>query len=60
MVTGVLLYVPLAVWGFWYFATNGLATTGTLLQALAIGPAYHLYAAWNHRRRAARMAASDA
>jgi hypothetical protein len=60
VVTGVLLYVPLALWGFWYFATSGMASTGTLLQALVIGPAYHLYAAWNHRRRAARMAAPRA
>jgi hypothetical protein len=60
VVTGMLLYVPLAIWGFWHFATSGLASTGTLLQALVIGPAYHLYAAWNHRRRAARMAAGGA
>lgn len=58
--TGVLVYVPLAVWGFWHFASSGLATSGMLVQAAVIGPAYHLYAAWNHRRRATRMAAGGA
>ena len=58
VVTGVLVYLPLAAWGFWHFATRGWATTGMLAQAAVIGPAYHLYAAWNHRRRAARAAAA--
>lgn len=58
--TGLLVYLPLAVWGFWHFAASGLATTSMLVQAAVIGPAYHFYAAWNHRRRAARMAAADA
>ena len=41
-------------------AASGLATAGMLVRAAVIGPAYHLYAAWNHRRRAARMAAGGA
>jgi hypothetical protein len=58
LVTGVLVYLPLAAWGFWYFASTRLAPVSVLIQALAIGPAYHLFSAWNHRRRAARMARS--
>jgi hypothetical protein len=58
--TGALVYLPLAVWGFWHFAANGSATTSMLVQAAVIGPAYHVYAAWNHRRRAARMSAAGA
>jgi len=58
--TGVVVYLPLAVWGFWHFTASGLATPGMLAQAAVIGPAYHFYAAWNHRRRAARISTVDA
>ena len=58
VVTGLVIYIPLAVFGFTTFGRNGLATTGTMLQALIIGPAYHVYAAWNHRRRAKRATAA--
>jgi len=56
VVTGVVLYIPLAAWGFVYFALNG-ARADVLIQAALIGPAYHFYSAWNHRRRARRFAA---
>jgi len=59
VVTGLVVYLPLAVYGFAHFASNGLASRGTMLQALLIGPAFHAYSAWNHRRRA-RIAASVA
>jgi hypothetical protein len=56
--TGLVLYIPLAVFGFVSFGGSGRASTGTMVQALLIGPAYHLYAAWNHRRRARRLGLS--
>ena len=52
VVTGCILYLPLAVFGFVYFWRAGLANVALLLQAAIIGPAYNVYAAWNHRRRA--------
>lgn len=52
VVTGCLVYVPLAVFGFIYFWRNGLAGRSVLIQAALIGPAFHIYSAWNHRRRA--------
>ena len=58
VVTGVLVYLPLAAFGFYYFWREHLAGAGVLIQAALIGPAYHVYSAWNHRRRA-RAAASD-
>lgn len=56
VITGVIGYLPLAVFGFWYFWQRGLARPEVLVQAAIIGPAYNVYAAWNHRRRA-RIAA---
>ena len=52
VVTGCIVYLPLAVFGFVYFWRAGLANVALLLQAAIIGPAYNVYAAWNHRRRA--------
>jgi hypothetical protein len=51
LVTGMLLYVPLAIYGFWYLLHNGQASAGTALLAGIAGPAYHLYSAAKHRRR---------
>jgi hypothetical protein len=50
--TGFFLYLPLAVFGFIYFWRAGLASAPLMVQAALIGPAYNIYAAWNHRRRA--------
>jgi hypothetical protein len=59
VVTGCIIYVPLAAFGFVYFWRAGLASTPTLVQAAVIGPAYNLFAAWNHRRRAKSLASAD-
>jgi hypothetical protein len=56
VVTGCFVYLPLAVFGFVYFWRAGLANALLLLQAAIIGPAYNVYAAWNHRRRAKSLA----
>ncbi|HEV7388356.1 MAG TPA: HXXEE domain-containing protein [Gemmatimonadaceae bacterium] len=56
VVTGCLVYIPLAVFGFRYFWQRGWATIDVVVQAALIGPAYLLFSAWNHRRRARAMA----
>ncbi len=56
VVTGCIVYLPLAVFGFLYFWREGFAEPSILVQAALIGPAYNIYAAWNHRRRAKSMA----
>jgi hypothetical protein len=52
VVTGTLLYVPLAIYGTWVFILMGRAPLATGIQALAWGIAYHLWSSWHHRRRA--------
>jgi len=52
VVTGCLVYLPLAVFGFRYFWEGGWASIGVVVQAALIGPAYLLFSSWNHRRRA--------
>lgn len=48
VVTGVVLYLPLAVWGFLRFSRNGLASPFMVVQALLIGAGYVW---WSIRRR---------
>ena len=56
MITGMGLYVPLAVWGYPYFVLGGRASITTAIIAFFIGASYHLWVGraihlW--RRRAA-------
>jgi hypothetical protein len=58
VITGTIVYLPLAAFGFWYFWQHGLARPEVMAQAAIVGPAYNVYAAWNHRRRARKAAAA--
>jgi hypothetical protein len=52
VVTGVLLYVPLAIVGYWQFLIGGLASVWVAALAAAVGGTYHLWAGMLHRARA--------
>lgn len=54
LVTGVLLYLPLACWGFVHFVRSGGASWGTAAAAAVLGGSYHLWAAGLHGLRARR------
>jgi hypothetical protein len=54
VVTGTLLYLPLSVLGYRLLVANGKVAPLTALQAVAIGIGFHVWSAWNHKRRAAR------
>lgn len=50
--TGVLLYVPLALIGYWYFLHTGQVSAGPAVLAAILGGSYHLWASFAHRWRA--------
>jgi len=52
MISGIILYIPLAIYGYAHFLRSGQASTGTALIAVAIGVSYHFISFANHRRRA--------
>jgi uncharacterized protein with HXXEE motif len=52
MISGIVLYIPLAIYGFAHFLRSGQASMGTALLACAIGGSYHFISFANHRRRA--------
>ncbi|HKI87011.1 MAG TPA: HXXEE domain-containing protein, partial [Thermoanaerobaculia bacterium] len=54
VVTGVLLYIPLALFGYWYMPQARHTSLLTVLIATALGSTYQLFSLANHRRRAAQ------
>jgi uncharacterized protein with HXXEE motif len=50
MVTGLLLYVPLAIYGCTYFLKSGSVSIGGAVMALLIGGSYPLWSAVFHAR----------
>jgi hypothetical protein len=46
--TSLLLYVPLAVYGFWHFVSSGLTSFSTSILAALLGGSNHLWASMLH------------
>jgi len=57
MISGSVLYLPLAVYGFVHFLRSEQASVWTALAAIAIGGSYHFISSANHRRRTRRIGA---
>ena len=53
LVTAVLLYLPLGLFGYWYFLRSGLSSIGTAVTALLLGASYPVLSLLNHRCREA-------
>lgn len=47
--TGLLLYIPLCAWGFWYFLENKYATPEFALVSFLIGGSYQFWSMRIHR-----------
>jgi hypothetical protein len=56
VVTGVLIYVPLALYGYWWFLASKRVPPMAALTAAALGGSYHYWARLIHRARAGRRA----
>ncbi len=54
LVTGLLLYVPLAIYGYVVLVGGGQASPVTALAAALLGGSYPLLSMWMHARRARR------
>ncbi len=54
MVTGLFLYVPLTVYGYFRFLSSGQASFPTAIIAAAIGGSYPFWSKVLHNRRAER------
>jgi hypothetical protein len=58
VVTGVLLYVPLALYGYGWFHTSNRVGLVPALGAAVVGGSYHFWAKLIHRARAGRRTRS--
>ena len=56
MATGILLYLPMAAYGYAHFLRTQQASAGTAVAAAALGGSYHVWSAVMHSRRARRAA----
>lgn len=52
LVTAVVLYVPMAIVGYWQFIGSGEASWGIAIAAGLVGGSYHLWASLIHKIRA--------
>jgi len=52
VVSGVLLYIPVAVYGYFHFLQTRRVTIGTAIVSAALGGSYYFISIANHRRRA--------
>jgi hypothetical protein len=52
LVTGMLVYLPLAGFGLWHFIRAGQLSLLAALGSIAVGASYHLWASIGHRVRA--------
>ena len=52
VITGALVYLPLGILGYAVVVRPGVVALGTAIEALIVGVGFHVWSAWNHRRRA--------
>lgn len=52
VITSIFIYIPLAIYGYWYFLSTGKVSWMTAILSFLVGIAYHLYSSFNHQRRA--------
>jgi hypothetical protein len=56
MISGALLYIPLAIYGYCYFVQNRRVTLATAGVSAVLGGLYYFISIANHRRRARHQA----
>src|SRR5205085_12209201 len=56
LVTGTLLYIPLAVGGIIALRRQGLLATSSIIQALLFAVVYSTWSSWQHRRHSMKAA----
>ena len=55
LATSIILYLPLSVYGYWYFLTHALTTVEQEIVSSMTGFIYWYVSALNHKRRARKI-----
>ena len=51
VITSTVIYIPIAIYGNWYFISTGKVTWTTAILCFSVGIAYHLFVSYNPLRR---------
>lgn len=54
-ITSILIYIPLGIYGYWYFISTGMLSLVSVILCSFVGIAYHLFSKFNHLRRAGKL-----
>lgn len=52
IITSLLLYIPLTIYGYWFALSNNLASIETAISSFIVGVIYVWFSSFNHGRRA--------
>ncbi|HVO72448.1 MAG TPA: HXXEE domain-containing protein [Ignavibacteriaceae bacterium] len=58
IVTSILIYIPMALYGYWYFLSSGKVSIEQAITSGSIGIIYLFFSAYNHKRRAKKLSSS--
>jgi hypothetical protein len=58
MVTSILLYIPISIYGYWYFISLHITSEAQAVVSSMTGIVYLIFSVLNHKRRARRMETS--
>ena len=55
IVTSVLLYIPISIYGYWFILSNQLISKELAVSSSLVGIIYLLFSSFNHKRRARKF-----
>jgi hypothetical protein len=55
VITSILIYMPLGIYGYWFFLSTGQISWVTAILCSFAGIAYYLFSSFNHLRRARKL-----
>ena len=59
IITSVLLYIPISMYGYWFFLSNHLVPIELAAQSSLIGLLYLWFSTFNHRRRSKKIESTN-
>ncbi len=57
VITSILIYIPLTVYGYWYFLSSQKVSIEQAIVSGSFGIVYWLFTSYNHKRRAKKLGA---
>jgi hypothetical protein len=55
VVSSIIFYIPLAIYGYWYFLSSQKVSVEQAIASGIVGVGYWLFSSFNHKRRAKKL-----